>query len=83
MKEEESSDLEAALRRMTDEQLVEEYREMKAETTGADPSLSPPERDSVSAVREEMDRRGLSPDREDVIPDSESPNRDPIVEDRA
>lgn len=82
MKEEESKDIKA-LRRMTDEQLVEEYREMKAETTGADPSLSPPERDSVSAVREEMDRRGLSPNREDVIPDSESPNRDPIVEDRA
>lgn len=73
----------AELRRKTDEELLEIYREMKTEATGKDPALTPPAEGSQSAVREEMERRGLTPDREDIVPDMESPTEEPIVEDRA
>ena len=73
----------AALRRMTDEELVEAFQESKAEVAGQDPALTPPEDDPQSAIREEMQRRGLAPDREDLVPDTESMNEEPIVEDRA
>lgn len=71
------------LSQLSDEELIAEYRKLKTETGGADPAFNPPEQDPESDVREEMDRRGLSPDREDVVPDVESPKRDPVVEDRA
>lgn len=71
------------LRRVTDEELLEMYRDMKTEATGKDPALVPPEEGSHTAVREEMERRGLTPDREDVVPDTQSPVEEPIVEDRA
>lgn len=73
----------AELRRMTDVELLDVYRDMKTGATGKDPALTPPEEDSHSAIREEMERRGLTPDREDVVPDKESPGEDPTVEDRA
>jgi hypothetical protein len=73
----------AELRRMTDDELTEAYRRLKTETTGRDPALTPPDEDSGTAIREEMERRGLAPDREDVVPDAESPEEDPIVDDRA
>jgi len=71
------------LTNLSDEELIAEYRKLKTEAGGADPAFTPPEQDPESDVRAEMDRRGLSPDREDVVPDVESPKRDPIVEDRA
>lgn len=70
------------LRAMTDDELIAEYRKLKTEAGGQDPALAPPE-ESVGALREEMDRRGLSPDREDVVPDEDSPTKGPIVEDQA
>lgn len=73
----------AALRRMTDEELVETFQKSKTETAGQDPALTPPDDDSMSAIREEMERRGLAPDREDLVPDTESMTEEPIVEDRA
>ncbi len=73
----------AELRRMTDEELIEAYRDAKAATGGKDPELTPPEDEPASAVREEMERRGLAPDREDIVPDSGSPEEEPVVEDRA
>ena len=73
----------AGLRRMTDEELIEAYRQVKTETGGKDPALTPPEHEPESAIREEMERRGLAPDREDVVPDTESAEGEPIVEDHA
>lgn len=73
----------AALRRMTDEELVEAFQESKTETAGQDPALTPPGGEPISAIREEMERRGLAPDREDLVPDTESMTQEPIVEDRA
>lgn len=70
------------LRSISDDELVQRFREAKAEATGPDPELVPPDTDR-DAVREEMERRGLSPDREDVIPDEDSPREEPVVEDRA
>lgn len=71
------------IKALSDDELVERYRQLKAEAGGDDPRLSPPDQAWDSAVREEMERRGLTPDREDIIPDSESPDEDPIVEDHA
>lgn len=66
---------------LSDEDLVERFRDAKAEGTGGDPALTPP--DEAGPIRDEMERRGIAPDREDVVPDSESPESDPVVEDRA
>lgn len=71
------------VQKLPDDELVERYRQLKTETGGDDPRLAPPGEDLDSAVREEMERRGLTPDWEDIIPDSESPDHEPIVEDRA
>lgn len=68
---------------MTDDELIQAYREAKTETGGKDPELTPPEEEPESAIREEMERRGLAPDREDIVPDTESPGEEPVVEDRA
>lgn len=73
----------AELRRMTDEELIEAYRDAKTETGGNDPELTPPDDEPASAVRGEMERRGLAPDREDIVPGSGSPEEEPVVEDRA
>jgi hypothetical protein len=53
----------------TDERLVDEYRRLKGELADGDAS--------ADAVEKEMKRRGLTPDRENVIPDAGSPTRDP------
>lgn len=73
----------AELRRMTDEELIHAYRKGKAETGGHDPDLTPPDDEPVSAIREEMERRGLPPDREDIVPAIDSHEEEPVVEDRA
>jgi hypothetical protein len=53
---------------LTDEELVAEYRHIKDEPAdGDDPS--------VGALEGELRRRGLEPDREDVIPDAPSSGR--------
>lgn len=71
------------IKTLSDDELVERYRQMKTEAGGDDPRLTPPDEAWDSAVREEMELRGLTPDREDIIPDSESPGEDPTVEDHA
>lgn len=71
------------IREISDDELVERFRELKTEGPGGDPELAPPERDHTDAIREEMERRGLAPDREDVVPDDQSPEDDPVVEDHA
>jgi hypothetical protein len=68
---------------LSDDELVARYRRLKGEAGGDDPRVIPPARVWRSAVREETERRGLTPDREDTIPDSETPGQEPIVEDRA
>lgn len=73
----------AELRRMTDEELIRAYRESKAEIGGHDPDLIPPDDEPVSAIREEMERRGLPPDREDIVPPIDSDEHEPVVEDQA
>lgn len=73
----------AELRKMTDDELIAAYRHYKDETAGQDPELTPPAESSESDIRDEMERRGLAPDREDVIPDHESVEEEPVVEDRA
>jgi hypothetical protein len=59
----------------SDEELVAHFRSIKGELT----SGGPESRDSASAlaIEEEMKRRGLTPDREDLIPDAGSLGREP------
>jgi hypothetical protein len=52
----------------SDEELIAEYRHIKSELADDDA----PARE----IEEEMDRRALSPDREDLIPDATSPGRE-------
>ena len=66
---------------LDDDELVERFRRAKAEATGGDPGLTPP--DDAGPIREEMERRGIAPDREDVVPESDSAESDPVVDDRA
>jgi len=68
---------------LSDEELVSRFREIKSDVGGADPDLTPPHEGADSEIRDEMERRGLAPDREDVIPDDESVSEDPIVDDHA
>lgn len=73
-----------ALSELSDEELVARFREMKSDAGGADPALTPHHgQDGGGAIRAEMEKRGLAPDREDLIPDDQSPQSDPIVEDDA
>jgi hypothetical protein len=72
-----------AVGELSDEELVSRFRELKSEVGGADPELTPPDGGADSEIRGEMERRGLAPDREDVIPDDESVSEDPIVDDHA
>jgi hypothetical protein len=68
---------------LSDDELVSRFREIKSDAGGADPDLTPPDEGADSEIRDEMKRRGLAPDREDVIPDDESVSVDPIVTDHA
>jgi hypothetical protein len=63
---------ETELSALSDEELVARFRETKSEGSGSDPGLTPP--DTQDAIREEMERRGLAPDREDIVPDIDSGN---------
>lgn len=71
------------LRDLSDEELIELFRDTKSDASGSDPALTPPDVDDQDPVRREMERRGLAPDRENLIPDDETPGEDPVVEDRA
>lgn len=71
------------LREISDEELVERFRDLKTEGPGSDPELTPPDPSHTAAIREEMERRGLAPDREDVIPDDQGSEDDPVVDDHA
>ncbi len=67
---------------LSDEDLVARFREAKSQGSGSDPAFTPPDTDD--AIRKEMERRGIAPDREDVVPDSESVHEDdPVVDDHA
>jgi hypothetical protein len=57
------------LRERSDDELVADYRRVKAD-------LSPESTRRREAIEEEMRRRGLAPDREDVIPDATPPVRE-------
>jgi len=72
-----------AVGELSDEELVSRFREIKSEVGGTDPGLTPPDGAVDTEIRDEMERRGLAPDREDVIPDDESVSEDPIVDDHA
>ena len=72
-----------AVGELSDEELVTRFREIKADSGGADPDFTPPGDGGHNEIRDEMERRGLAPDREDVIPDAESVSEDPIVDDHA
>jgi hypothetical protein len=52
----------------SDEELIAEYRHIKGELADDDAQ--------ARNIEEEMERRALSPDREDVIPDAASPGRE-------
>jgi hypothetical protein len=59
----------------SDEELIAEYRHIKGELTGEDPGYGADDGPLAAIVEEELERRALSPDREDVIPDAASPGR--------
>lgn len=68
------------LRDLSDEDLIDMFRAMKTEVGGADPGFTPPD-GPVDPVRAELERRGLAPDREDLIPDNASPTESPAEDD--
>lgn len=70
------------LTELSDEELIDRFRSAKSETGGADPAFTPPGDGAEDPIRVEMERRGLAPDREDVIPAEEVPG-DTVVEDDA
>jgi hypothetical protein len=57
----------------SDEELIAEYRHIKGELADGDQRYRDVEGPPPAIVEEEMERRALSPDREDVIPDAVSP----------
>ena len=72
------------VRGLDDEELIARYREMKADGSGDDPRLVPPEYGLGRALRRELERRGLAPDREDVIPPNDGDEgEEPEVRDQA
>jgi hypothetical protein len=60
----------------SDEELLEEFRYIKAELADEDPEYRDGDGAPADVIEEEMRRRGLEPDREDVIPDADSPGRE-------
>ncbi len=57
---------------MSDDQLIDEYRRLKDESSGQDPRFYPGEKGlTFDLVLAEMEERGLAPDREDVVPDAD------------
>jgi hypothetical protein len=59
-----------------DDELVAEYRYIKGELADEDPAYRDGEGAPADIIEEEMKRRALTPDREDVIPDSASPGQE-------
>jgi hypothetical protein len=60
----------------SDEELLAQFRYVKAELTDEDPGYRDGDGAPADVIEEEIKRRGLEPDREDVIPDASSPGRD-------
>ena len=60
----------------SDEELVEEFRYVKAELADEDPKYRDSDGAPADVIEDEIKRRGLEPDREDVIPDAASPGRE-------
>ena len=60
----------------SDEELLEEFRYIKAELADEDPEYRDGDGAPADVIEDEIRRRGLEPDREDVIPDAESPGRE-------
>jgi hypothetical protein len=63
-----------ALEEWTDEELVVEYRYLKGDLADREPGQGQ-RQVSSEAIEQEMRRRGLEPDREDIIPEAEIPDR--------
>ena len=72
-----------SLSKLSDEEVIARFRELKSDVGGSDPALTPLAEESDGDIRDEMERRGLAPDREDLIPDDASPSSEPVVEDHA
>lgn len=60
----------------SDEELLAQYRYVSAELSAEDPGYRYAEDAPPNIIEEEIERRGLQPDREDVIPDAASPGRE-------
>ena len=60
----------------SDEELLEEFRYIKAEFADEDPGYRDSDDAPAAVIEDEIKRRGLEPDREDVIPNAESPGRE-------
>ncbi|MGH8915271.1 MAG: hypothetical protein ACRDZM_12245 [Acidimicrobiia bacterium] len=60
----------------TDEDLLAEFRFIKAELAADDPKYQEGGGAPADVVEQEIKRRGLKPDREDVIPDASNPGRE-------
>jgi cobalamin biosynthesis protein CbiG len=71
------------LRALSDEELIQRYQQMKTEGSGDDPRLVPPVNRSGDELEQELERRGLAPDREDLIPTIDDDDEEPTVRDTA
>lgn len=60
----------------SNEELLAQYRYVKAELSAEEPGYRDSDGAPADVIEEEIERRGLRPDREDLIPDAASPGRE-------
>lgn len=69
---------------LSDDELVERYQQMKTEGSGDDPRFVAADQGRKDALEHELVRRGLAPDREDLIPPADvEQDEAPTVRDTA
>ncbi len=74
--QESDSDRSRPIEEWSDEELLAEFRYIKAELSDDDSEYRDRESAPAAVIEDEIERRGLAPDREDVIPDASGPGRE-------
>lgn len=68
------------IKEWTDDELIAQYRVLKAEVVDNGERVPPDMDRPGELVEDEIKRRGLFPDREDIVPDPFDPSADHPVE---
>jgi hypothetical protein len=74
--QESDSDRSRPIEEWSDEELIAEFRYMKAVLSDENSEYREEESAPAGVIEAEIERRGLAPDREDVIPGASSPGRE-------